>query len=78
MNRVDASGIPKLVASLGASQMAGLGVQVSGTTTESDSLDYRVLSIHLDGRIIGYCSARKAKEIAETLRFCKVEGKRNV
>ncbi|KAJ1554770.1 hypothetical protein HK096_001765, partial [Nowakowskiella sp. JEL0078] len=32
------------------------------------------LSIQLDGRIIGWCSAKLAKKVADTLRFWKVEG----
>jgi DNA-directed RNA polymerase I subunit RPA2 len=78
ISRVDSSGIPKLIASLGASQMAGLGVQISSATPKDASLDEQVLAIQLDGRVIGYSTAKKAKEIADVLRYCKVEGLKNI
>ncbi|KAF1829741.1 putative DNA-directed RNA polymerase I subunit beta [Decorospora gaudefroyi] len=62
---LDVSMIPKLVAQLGVSSKS------------SASLDASVV-VQLDGRVLGYCSPKEAKVIADTLRFWKVEGKMNV
>jgi DNA-directed RNA polymerase I subunit RPA2 len=36
------------------------------------------VSVQLDGRILGYCNASRAREIAQLLRHWKVNGERNV
>ncbi|ETN39513.1 uncharacterized protein HMPREF1541_05739 [Cyphellophora europaea CBS 101466] len=36
------------------------------------------LGVQLDGRILGYCTASRAREIAQLLRHWKVNGQRNV
>ncbi|KAF2012366.1 beta and beta-prime subunits of DNA dependent RNA-polymerase [Aaosphaeria arxii CBS 175.79] len=62
---VDVSAIPKLVAQLGVSNKS------------SASLEFSVV-VQLDGRVLGYCSPKQAKVIADTLRYWKVEGTHNV
>jgi len=62
---VDVSAIPKLVAQLGVSSRS------------SASLDSSVV-VQLDGRVLGYCSPKQAKVIADTLRYWKVEGSHQV
>ena len=58
---VDASAVPSLVTQLGVSVRA------------KASLDESVV-IMLDGRILGFCSPKQAKSIADTLRYWKVQG----
>lgn len=62
---VDVSAIPKLVAQLGVSSKS------------SASIDASVV-VQLDGRVLGFCSPKQAKVIADTLRYWKVEGSHNV
>jgi DNA-directed RNA polymerase I subunit RPA2 len=62
---VDVSAIPKLVAQLGV------------TSKSSASLETSVV-VQLDGRVLGFCSPKQAKMIADTLRYWKVEGSHNV
>ena len=62
---VNASAIPRLVAQLGV------------TSSSSASLEASVV-VQLDGRVLGYCSPKQAKTIADTLRYWKVEGGRAV
>ncbi|KAL9084750.1 MAG: hypothetical protein Q9165_007925 [Trypethelium subeluteriae] len=62
---VDASAIPNLVTQLGVSPRA------------KAILDESVVVI-LDGRILGYCSPKQAKTIADTLRHWKVAGQHGV
>lgn len=62
---VDASAVPQLVAQMGV------------TSKASASLDASVV-VQLDGRILGFCSPKQAKVIADTLRYYKVEGTHNV
>ncbi|KAJ4346567.1 DNA-directed RNA polymerase I subunit RPA2 [Didymosphaeria variabile] len=62
---VDVSAIPQVVAQMGVSSKA------------SASLDASVV-VQLDGRILGFCSPKQAKVIADTLRYYKVEGTHNI
>ena len=62
---VDVSAVPKLVAQLGVSSKS------------SASLESSVV-VQLDGRVLGFCSPKQAKTIADTLRYWKVEGTHNV
>ncbi|KAI8938970.1 DNA-directed RNA polymerase I subunit RPA2 [Plenodomus lindquistii] len=62
---VDVSAVPGLVAQLGVSSKS------------SASLDASVV-VQLDGRVLGFCSPKQAKVIADTLRYWKVEGSHNV
>ncbi|KAH7081873.1 DNA-directed RNA polymerase I polypeptide 2 [Paraphoma chrysanthemicola] len=62
---VDVSAIPKLVAQLGVSSKS------------SASLESSVV-VQLDGRVLGFCSPKQARVIADTLRYWKVEGSHNV
>ncbi|OJD32639.1 dna-directed rna polymerase i subunit rpa2 [Diplodia corticola] len=61
----DSSAIPGLVAELGISSVSSAQLEDS-------------VVIQLDGRILGYCSPKQAKVIADTLRYWKVEGTHNV
>ena len=76
MHKVDVSHVPKFIASLGVNQMLGCGVKISNTSIFNS--ENEVLSVVLDGQVIGYCSSAKAKEVANILRYCKVERKNNV
>ncbi|KAJ3076254.1 hypothetical protein HDU98_004867 [Podochytrium sp. JEL0797] len=94
-NKLDVSGIPALVASLGVGQMVGLGpkdvtgddeVVVENGKDDADEddavhvdprlskklMDRMILSVQLDGRVIGYCTAATARRVADTLRYWKV------
>ncbi|KAF2457410.1 hypothetical protein BDY21DRAFT_343766 [Lineolata rhizophorae] len=62
---VDVSTIPRLVSQLGL------------TNTTAVSLSESVV-VQLDGRVLGFCSPKQAKIIADTLRFWKVEGTHGV
>lgn len=61
----DASHVPALVAQIGIS-----------STSEATLNDSVV--VQLDGRILGYCSPKQAKTIADTLRYWKVEATHHV
>jgi len=61
----DTSALPDLLAQMGV------------TLTSSASVKDSVV-IQLDGRIIGYCSPKQARIIADTLRHWKVEGTHKV
>ncbi|KAH5062399.1 DNA-directed RNA polymerase subunit beta [Parastagonospora nodorum] len=62
---VDVSAIPKLVAQLGVSSKSSASIEAS-------------VVVQLDGRVLGFCSPKQAKVIADTLRYWKVEGSHNV
>ncbi|CZR68875.1 DNA-directed RNA polymerase I polypeptide 2 [Phialocephala subalpina] len=62
---VDASAIPKLVVDLGVVSSS------SSSTNES-------VVVQLDGKILGWCSPKQSKTIADTLRYWKVEGSHHV
>tara|TARA_R110002003_G_scaffold63_15_gene5913 strand:- start:24162 stop:26444 length:2283 start_codon:yes stop_codon:yes gene_type:complete len=62
---VDVSAIPKLVAQLGVSSKSSASLEAS-------------VVVQLDGRVLGFCSPKQAKVIADTLRYWKVEGSHNV
>lgn len=53
--------------------MAQLGVVGSSAATLDESV-----VVQLDGRILGFCSPKQAKVIADTLRYWKVEGSHDV
>jgi len=59
------SGLPALIAQLGVQE------------TSLASLQHSV-SVQLDGKILGFCSPKQARSIADTLRYWKVEGKHGV
>ncbi|KXT02325.1 hypothetical protein AC578_201 [Pseudocercospora eumusae] len=61
----DASHVPALVAQIGVS------------STSEPTLNDSVV-VQLDGRVLGYCSPKQAKTIADTLRYWKVQGTHNV
>ncbi|RMZ84638.1 hypothetical protein DV737_g1210, partial [Chaetothyriales sp. CBS 132003] len=53
--------------------LAGLGLSSSAQTKLAESL-----CVQLDGRIIGYCTASRAKDIAQLLRHWKVNGEHGI
>ena len=61
----DVSSLPNLVSQLGV------------VNTSAATLDDSVV-VQLDGRILGFCSPKQAKVIADTLRYWKVEGTHQV
>ncbi|KAK0785207.1 hypothetical protein LTR02_010270 [Friedmanniomyces endolithicus] len=61
----DVSSIPQLIAQLGV-------VGSSAATLEESVV------VQLDGRILGFCTPKRAKVIGDTLRYWKVEGSHNV
>jgi DNA-directed RNA polymerase I subunit RPA2 len=80
---LDVSAIPGLVVCLGAAQMTGKGPQLSSMTDDMQidgdeqiitSRAKSIVSIQLDGKVIGWCTAKTAKSIATTLRDWKVKG----
>jgi DNA-directed RNA polymerase I subunit RPA2 len=62
---VDASAIPRLVANLGVVPTS------SSSTAES-------VVVMLDGKIIGWCTPKQSRAIADVLRYWKVEGTNGV
>lgn len=62
---VDANAIPQLAVELGV------------VDTSSASTDESVV-VMLDGKIVGWCTPKESKRIADTLRYWKVEGSHNV
>lgn len=88
VRNIDVSQLPSLVASLGAAQMVGYAPyqlkpnQISSSASKDEvELQKRqsgLLSIQLDGKVIGWSSVDVAKKIAVTLRDWKVKGLHNV
>jgi DNA-directed RNA polymerase I subunit RPA2 len=68
----DVSTLPELLVSMGVSPYVAPPSQV--TVSDQDTL----VSVQLDGRIIGFCSASKAVYIADRLRMFKIEKLHNV
>ncbi|KAH3668897.1 hypothetical protein OGAPHI_002652 [Ogataea philodendri] len=64
----DVSEVPKLVYKLGVSPTAS-AMNISGPN---------VCCVQLDGRIIGWCSHKQGRVVADTLRFWKVEKKHGI
>lgn len=62
---IDVSALPKLV--------VDLGVVSSGSSSTMESV-----VVQLDGKILGWCTPKQSKAIADTLRYWKVEGTHNV
>lgn len=63
--QLDTSTIPSLVAGLGTTDVQQAALKESVT-------------VQLDGRILGYCTAKQARVIHDTLRYWKVEGSHGV
>ncbi|RVD88701.1 uncharacterized protein DFL_002877 [Arthrobotrys flagrans] len=63
----DTSHVGPLVLTLGVHSAKVLPVPTDAT-----------LSVQLDGKILGWCSPREARRVAESLRFYKVSGTHNV
>ncbi|KAJ5179823.1 DNA-directed RNA polymerase I subunit RPA2 [Penicillium capsulatum] len=64
-DNLDVSHLPRI--------LVQLGVQSSSSVALDDSV-----VVQLDGRIIGFCSPKRARQIADTLRHWKVSGKNNI
>ncbi|KAI8915924.1 hypothetical protein EDD86DRAFT_197201 [Gorgonomyces haynaldii] len=74
---LNVSKIPSLVHSLGANAIGVHGAKQRDThekTSPEEILDRKKETVYilLDGRVIGWCSAKKAQSIAQTLREYKV------
>jgi DNA-directed RNA polymerase I subunit RPA2 len=65
IKRIDTSGVEKAVVQLGLLSSPSMAINDS-------------LSVQLDGRILGYCSAKRAREVAQLLRHWKVNGEHNI
>ena len=88
VENIDVKHIPGLVASLGVSQINGLGPQIVNEAKEDTkhedpveivkNLGETLLTVQLDGKVIGWCSASTAKRVAQTLRDWKVKKMHNV
>ncbi|KAJ3335411.1 hypothetical protein HDU91_002201, partial [Kappamyces sp. JEL0680] len=88
VEKIDVSGIPGLVSSLGAAQMVSGGgpafpddppvLQSTGEDAILEKRRHELISIQLDGKIIGWCNAALAKKISFTLRDWKVKGQHGV
>ncbi|KAJ3117269.1 hypothetical protein HK098_006309 [Nowakowskiella sp. JEL0407] len=89
-DEVDVGGIEGLVEGLGVNSMVSGGPRVgkgSGDDMEVDEdeeddeekvvegkMKGVPITVQLDGRVIGWCGAKIAKKVADTLRYWKVEG----
>lgn len=62
---VDVSHIPQLISQLGV------------VSTSAATLNESVV-VQLDGRILGFCAPKQAKQIADVLRYWKVEGSHGI
>ncbi|KAE8324101.1 hypothetical protein BDV39DRAFT_124517 [Aspergillus sergii] len=62
---IDVSHLPRLLVQLGVRSESSVSLEESVT-------------VQLDGRIVGFCSPKQARMIADTLRHWKVEGSHNV
>ncbi len=59
------------------SAVARLAVELGVVATSSAATDESVV-VMLDGRVLGWCSPRESKRLANTLRYWKVEGSHRV
>jgi DNA-directed RNA polymerase I subunit RPA2 len=62
---LDVSSLPQILASLGVSAISSASVDESVT-------------VQLDGKVLGFCSPKQARIVADTLRHWKVEGLRQI
>lgn len=83
----DVSNIASLIASLGVGQVgsgiwrsekpatATTAVHTDGDDDEEESFDFEdtIVSVQLDGKVIGFCEARMARDVALQLRHWKVQ-----
>ena len=53
--------------------LSNLGLEPVSSMSEEDSL-----AVQLDGRILGYCPAKRARDIAQLLRYWKVNGENSI
>lgn len=66
--KVDSSHIESLVASLGVSLMLG------NVPYQGEKKSDMIVSVHLDGKVIGWCPSSLALKVARVLRDWKVKG----
>lgn len=67
---IDTSAVLDTLASLGVSQMVTAPPKIQ----EGDALTSTLINVQLDGRIVGYCSMKKAEDVVKTLRYMKIKG----
>ena len=65
IKKTETSGVEKALIGLGLSDSPSMAVEDS-------------LSVQLDGRILGYCPAKRAREISQLLRHWKVNGENKI
>lgn len=65
IKKIDTSGLEKALVQLGLSSTVAMDVEDG-------------LAIQLDGRILGYCPAKRARDIAQLLRHWKVNGEKYI
>ncbi|KIV91959.1 hypothetical protein PV10_06445 [Exophiala mesophila] len=65
IKKIDTRGLEKAILELGLSPVPSMELEQS-------------LSLQLDGRILGYCSVQRAREIAQLLRHWKVRGEKQI
>ena len=66
VKRVESSSISKFISSFGVKRSFEIG-QISDNAND-------IMCIQLDGKVLGYCTRNMAEQIAESLRYCKVQG----
>ncbi|EZF72770.1 hypothetical protein H105_05053 [Trichophyton soudanense CBS 452.61] len=64
-SNLDVSGIPGVLAEL-------------GVTSESSCSIEESIPVQLDGKILGYCTPKQSRTIADTLRYWKVQGHKKI
>jgi len=82
-NTVDTSQVPFVVASLGVGQniagvRGGLIQSEEDTDVDEDQLMSSTVSVQLDGKVIGWCQAKIAVQVANALRLLKVNGEMGI
>jgi len=78
---VNVDSLPELLTTLGMSQMTSPPPSSTKTDDNDDEdtlLSGTIMSVQLDGRVLGYCSPSKALTIATTLRYLKIKGLKKV
>lgn len=65
IKKIDTTGLEKAIIQLGLATVPSMEIDQS-------------ISLQLDGRILGYCSVPRAREIAQLLRHWKVKGEKKI
>jgi len=80
----DISQLPKHIINLGVSPIylnpiiTEKQITLSDEDKTNEDLMEQTIMILIDGKVIGWCSAKRAKKVADTLRFWKVNGRNNI